>query len=385
MRYLILVLIIVGVLFAAGPGRGLAAEAQWWLFNAEPPEVSISAPSNVLRSEARFIVRVRAPEHASVVAAWVDTTPLEPSEELVVDTTRLSDGAHRVVVEARDRSRQRNATQQAVSFVTDNSPPALQVELEPPTPAEGRVLLIRVRLSEAGSVTGQLSGRELHFQGAATQRWAVIGIPPEPAYRQVNLRLEVSDAIGNRQVWERRYPLTLTRFPVEQLDVAPELARLLLSEAGAIELARLMPIYNARPGPARWSGRFNHPVDGPITTEFGTRRSYNGRFPSGNHAGTDFAADMGTPVEAPANGRVAFTGQIDLRGNVVVLDHGAGVFSTLAHLSRILVPEGEQVVQGDHIGLVGSTGLSTGPHLHWEIWVTGANVDPLDWAERVIP
>jgi murein DD-endopeptidase MepM/ murein hydrolase activator NlpD len=82
---------------------------------------------------------------------------------------------------------------------------------------------------------------------------------------------------------------------------------------------------------------------------------------------------------------VVLASTLEVRGNTLVLDHGAGVFSTYAHLDELRVREGDQVKQGDTIAIVGSTGFSTGPHLHWELWVAGANVDPEEWAEREIP
>jgi murein DD-endopeptidase MepM/ murein hydrolase activator NlpD len=80
-----------------------------------------------------------------------------------------------------------------------------------------------------------------------------------------------------------------------------------------------------------------------------------------------------------------FVGSLPARGNVVILDHGAGVYTTYAHLQRADVDVGAEVKPGQPIGRVGTTGFSTGPHLHWELWVGGANVDPLDWTKRAYP
>jgi murein DD-endopeptidase MepM/ murein hydrolase activator NlpD len=74
-----------------------------------------------------------------------------------------------------------------------------------------------------------------------------------------------------------------------------------------------------------------------------------------------------------------------VRGNVVFIDHGQGVFSGFYHLSKILVTPGQTVSVGDRLGLVGSTGFSSGAHLHWSLWVNGEYVDPIEWTERVIP
>ena len=114
----------------------------------------------------------------------------------------------------------------------------------------------------------------------------------------------------------------------------------------------------------------------PANSRFGTRSIFNGerRNP---HAGADFASPLGRPVKAPNGGNVVAARELFYTGNVVIIDHGLGVFSMLAHLSRIDVKEGDEVKAGDVIGLVGATGRVTGPHLHWALTVSGARVDPV--------
>jgi len=99
----------------------------------------------------------------------------------------------------------------------------------------------------------------------------------------------------------------------------------------------------------------------------------------GYHTGQDIAVPQGTPVRAPAAGVVLLAEPLHVRGNAVVIDHGAGVTSNYWHLSRIAVRKGQQVKRGDVIGWVGTTGLSTGAHLHWEIRVYGVPVNPVPW------
>jgi murein DD-endopeptidase MepM/ murein hydrolase activator NlpD len=128
-----------------------------------------------------------------------------------------------------------------------------------------------------------------------------------------------------------------------------------------------------------WTGPFSIPVAGPVTTLFGTARSFNGGPVGGHHSGQDYGADIGTPVYASAPGVVAFAGELTVRGTSIMIDHGAGVYTAYHHLSRIDVAQGQWVNQGDLIGAVGMTGLATGPHLHWELVVFGVNVDPVAW------
>ena len=95
----------------------------------------------------------------------------------------------------------------------------------------------------------------------------------------------------------------------------------------------------------------------------------------------EFAGSSGAERRA----RVALIDTVKLRGNVVVLDHGLGVFTTYAHLSAVNVQVGQEVEAGQPFASVGSTGLSEGPHLHWELWVKGVNVDPQEWVKRSYP
>ncbi|MGB6836489.1 MAG: M23 family metallopeptidase, partial [Dehalococcoidia bacterium] len=121
-------------------------------------------------------------------------------------------------------------------------------------------------------------------------------------------------------------------------------------------------------------------MSAPISSPYGIARSYDGGPITSYHTGTDFLADEGAPVMACASGTVAFVGALHLRGNGVILDHGAGVFSAYHHLAQVSVALGQSVTAGDLVGTVGSTGLlTTGPHLHWEVIVMGVNVDPVLW------
>jgi murein DD-endopeptidase MepM/ murein hydrolase activator NlpD len=150
-------------------------------------------------------------------------------------------------------------------------------------------------------------------------------------------------------------------------------------EARAAEDRKLGAIYNSNSGPRRWDGVFRVPLPGEITTQFGTHRPYE------YHPGADIAAPMGAILTAPANGVAVFEGDTVARGKVLILDHGAGVYTTYAHLQRVDVDPGQEVSAGQPIAHVGTSGFSTGPHLHWELWVNGADVDPLEWTKRAFP
>jgi murein DD-endopeptidase MepM/ murein hydrolase activator NlpD len=120
---------------------------------------------------------------------------------------------------------------------------------------------------------------------------------------------------------------------------------------------------------------FTVPIPGVVGTNFGDRRIFNGE-PRAPHSGADLHAASGTPVHATNRGRVVLAKNLFFTGNTVILDHGLGIYSLYAHLSRIDVKSGEMVTNGQVVGLVGATGRVTAPHLHWGMRVQGARVDP---------
>jgi murein DD-endopeptidase MepM/ murein hydrolase activator NlpD len=126
-----------------------------------------------------------------------------------------------------------------------------------------------------------------------------------------------------------------------------------------------------------------------FTSRYGNRRTYIGVNTdltiNGFHTGLDFGGGDGLPITAPASGVVVFAGPWTVRGNATIIDHGWGVYSGFWHQSKINVQVGQVVQQNEIIGLVGGTGRVTGAHLHWELWVNGIQVDPLDWLIQNYP
>jgi murein DD-endopeptidase MepM/ murein hydrolase activator NlpD len=139
-----------------------------------------------------------------------------------------------------------------------------------------------------------------------------------------------------------------------------------------------------------WNGALLRPNAGEMFSEFGIRRNYNGVLAKDYyHRGVDYGGAVGSPIIAPAAGQIALVGfesqGFKVHGNVVGINHGQGLLSIMLHMSRIDVREGQMVKAGQVIGAVGSTGASTGPHLHWGLYLNGKAVDPAPWREGKIP
>ncbi|MBS3811400.1 MAG: M23 family metallopeptidase [Halanaerobiales bacterium] len=124
-----------------------------------------------------------------------------------------------------------------------------------------------------------------------------------------------------------------------------------------------------------WINSFIWPVKGPISTEFGATRFVNGSLQS-RHSGIDIACQQGKSISATNNGIIKLATNLLITGNTIIIDHGWNIFSSYSHLSKVEVKKGDQVEKGQKIGEIGSTGFSTGPHLHWTITINGVFVNP---------
>jgi murein DD-endopeptidase MepM/ murein hydrolase activator NlpD len=167
-------------------------------------------------------------------------------------------------------------------------------------------------------------------------------------------------------------------FPTRQLRVEPKFVNPPPSVQHRIDRERrqLGALFRAVAPEPRWAGSFLRPIEVSVVSGFGVRSVYNGE-PRAPHTGADFASPSGTPVLAPGGGRVVLAEPLYFTGRTVIIDHGVGLVSLLAHLSLIDVRVGEDVVAGKRVGLVGATGRATGPHLHWTVRLQGARVDPM--------
>jgi murein DD-endopeptidase MepM/ murein hydrolase activator NlpD len=167
-----------------------------------------------------------------------------------------------------------------------------------------------------------------------------------------------------------KYPTTELKVADEYVDLSPEnLAR------AQREQKELDVIHNTITREILWKEPFVVPIAGETGTNFGHRRIFNGQARA-PHAGADLHAATGTPIHSTNRGRVVLAKDLFFTGNTVIVDHGLGIYSLYAHLSRIDVDAGAMIERNQVLGLSGATGRVTGPHLHWGIKVQNARVDP---------
>jgi murein DD-endopeptidase MepM/ murein hydrolase activator NlpD len=269
-----------------------------------------------------------------------------------------------------------------------------EVELLPLPLRQGRTALIKVKIRSGIELSGSLFDRPLSFfPNRDGEVVAIQGVHAmaEPGF--YNLVLKSKFPNGTLFSYEQRVEVRTINYVFDQpLQVDPATIDPAITKP---EDAQWLALMSTATPQMLWEGRFRlpSPLDEAYcletgdcwTSRFGNRRSYNGSAYSYFHTGLDIAGGIGTEIFAPASGKVIFVGPLTVRGNATVIDHGWGVYSGYMHQSEIYVKPGDLVQAGQVIGLVGGTGRVEGPHLHWEMWANGVQVDPLEWLEREFP
>jgi murein DD-endopeptidase MepM/ murein hydrolase activator NlpD len=253
---------------------------------------------------------------------------------------------------------------------------------------QGQTMLVEVQGEGALEVEAAVLGQDLHFVEGESGYWALVGLDsltPPGEYPLVVSATEVDS--GDLLTMSQTITVTKGNYGTYNVVLPPGRSSLLDPSLVEAERKKVNAVFAGFTEQRIWQDAFGFPLAGELrtTAPFGQRRSYNGGPVSSYHAGQDLGADGGTPVYAPAAGTVALAEPLQVRGNVVIIDHGLSVFTGFWHLSQINVETGQPVVRGEVVGLVGNTGLSTGPHLHWEMRVLGVPVDPLQWTRQTFP
>lgn len=269
--------------------------------------------------------------------------------------------------------------------------PLHNIVVTPASVRQGETVAVRVELDASQPVSLSLSlgpqTASLRQAGdGATVGLVAVHALTEPGYVWLDLAWQAAGETQNQAI---RWPIQVVDagYPTFDIVLPPGKGDLLAPDLVQAELERMTALWSAPPTPAVWRGLFRLPVADEYVTSapYGQRRSYNSGPVSGFHAGQDFAAPEGAPVIAPAAGTVVLAEALVVRGTAVLIDHGGGVFSGYWHLVDIEVSAGQQVQPGDLLGHVGTTGLSTGNHLHWELRVNGFAVDPMQWLATHFP
>jgi murein DD-endopeptidase MepM/ murein hydrolase activator NlpD len=264
--------------------------------------------------------------------------------------------------------------------------PLRDVQLRSLPIEQGTTLSIEILSTQAVQLSGALGEWPLNFVSDAAQPktyYALLGINRLADPNLYPLSVTVVDEAGQRARFAQSLPVRSGGYgqdPPLSVDPATVDPAVVAPETEQVK-AIVAPVTPTR----YWSGLFARPSPGALRSYFGALRSYNGSPYDSFHTGVDFSGGVDTPITAPAPGVVVFAGLLTVRGNATLIDHGWGVYSGFWHQSSIAVQVGERVDTGQIIGQQGATGRVTGPHLHWEMWVGGYQVDPLQWLETDFP
>ena len=376
---------------AAGLGALLVAFLAWFGLEGTPPNMELAGLPGPIPVAGPLRLEITAFDDRSglsEVRASVDGVEVAVEEgegrlyRLVVDTGTLSDGSHRLEVEAVDRSLWRNQRRLGVSFRSDNTAPGIELARSSASAGQGLTLAVLARIDEpVVEARVRLLGQDVAMEALGDGLWrALFGIAVEEEPGDRRIELSATDEAGNRRQVEADLSISATAFEQGgfiQLTGEQTAARQDRSAADESNDKRSRA-YETEVRETRWAGTFARPAPGRRTSPFGKYRTYSdGR--TKHHKGTDIAAPSGTAVKAPAGGVVTLAEELHIYGNAVIVKHGPRVSSSYNHLSAIRVAVGDVVEAGDVVGEVGSTGQSTGPHLHWGMVVGGVAVDPEQW------
>lgn len=262
----------------------------------------------------------------------------------------------------------------------------LDVRVTPPDVSQGSTVSVYVANMMDGRPAGRFGDQPLQFAPSGDGYVALVGIDAFTEPGVYDLEISGGDERGLWSPLRARLPVTATAYDTQYVTVGEALDGLLDPAVRATEDEFLRGIYANFDETQQWEGVFQFPLTTTVVTAgYGGRRSYNGGPIEIYHTGIDFAAPEGQTVTAPANGVVVFSDQLELRGGVIIIDHGLGIMTGYYHLMERLAQKGDRVTAGQPIGRVGSTGLSSGPHLHWDVRVMDVPVDPLRWTEQTFP
>lgn len=264
------------------------------------------------------------------------------------------------------------------------------ISLSPTPLVQGQAAFIRIDAPPGLQLEGSLAGYDLHFFPDEGGYVAMQGIHAmaEPGMYPLAISGTLSADDGSASFsFSQNVFVTSGDYVYDPvLTVSPETIDPSITQPEDAQWLALVQEYTPE---KMWDGVFAAPVPPEFAecwpSRFGSRRAYNGSEYRYFHTGLDFCGGVGTEIYAPADGVVVFAGPLTVRGNATMIDHGWGVYTGYMHQEEILVEPGDRVKAGQVIGLVGATGRVTGPHLHWEIFVGGVQVDPMEWLEQVFP
>ncbi len=259
-------------------------------------------------------------------------------------------------------------------------------QLDPDKVPNGSVFLLKVKLpSELASLPEESLAVEFAdrkfplFKPAGSDEFeALVGVPLEHGVGPSKAKILVTQG-DQRSEHEIEVQVVDGKYEVQRLTVAPKYVEPPKRFHKRIQEENHLigELYSRVTRKKYWEGPLRLPIESPITGSFGARRVFNNTLKN-PHGGTDLKAAIGTPIHSSASGVVIMARNLYYTGNTIIVDHGYGVLTLYAHLSKMKVKEGDEIKGQQVLGLSGKTGRVSGPHLHWQVIVGHVKVNPMD-------
>ena len=355
------------------------------LRDVTPPELFIDAPKSV-PAGLPFDIELSADEPVIFEVSYAAQSFDAEAQDYELSLT-AAEGSQNVRVVATD----------AAENITEESFSVLGIGYIEPTTTLPEALIPGEPLSivttwaqdgpQATSVKATIGGEPRRVVALGGVSTVVSSIPLGTEPGPLPIELTFTDEYGRTLTEEKTLDVLPYPQAVEELNLSGNTLSVITPEGRELERQMIEAAYtriDEQPQPL-WLEPFMMPIEGRNTSGFGLPRRYAAGGNVSYHNGVDVAVPLGTPILATNAGRVLVAGDYPIKGGFTLIDHGAGLYSYYLHQSDILVEAGERVERGQHIGDVGSTGLSTGPHLHWEMRLDGNATNPLSWVGKVTP
>ncbi|GFP28048.1 M23 family metallopeptidase [Candidatus Hakubella thermalkaliphila] len=381
-RFLCLLVVAIVILFSPIFDRVVN-----FLFDKDIPLIIISPVEDKVRGIITLDILVFDTSNPIKVNIQLNKKKVDAVYPLIINTTRFPDGVCVLEVEATDSSIRKNRAVNTVEFTIDNTPPLVEIVLEKEILEPGGILQGWINLKEKASIEAKIDGENLilletepaniqNSESYLLSFFFIYGIPLNEESLLKEMSIEAVDEVGNKTTKLITYKLRDRKFPTEYLSIAEEKTPLLDIKLLREERKIVEEALNKTSKGIYWEGDFIPPVNSVVTSPFGSKRIYNQGLLIDRHKGLDYRAKKGTGIQATNSGFVVLSEFLKARGGTVIIDHGMGVMSLYYHLEEIMVKVGDRVKKGQFIGKAGDTGITTAPHLHFEMRIRVVAVDP---------
>ena len=301
------------------------------------------------------------------------------------NSENMPDGKHTLTIVADDSSKKKNRSVQEIIFNIDNTAPLLTLASGGGIFAQGKTAYLYFTSTEPSiEIDGIFQTKEFRAYPYRDKYRAVIGFSiDDPGNENYFMKVKAKDRAGNTSDYHYKVYVKKTKFGMLSFTLKPKNMEMLMPDTIRADWKKIEDVVSRENDEKYYQGKFIAPTTGRISMIFGLNEYINGA-ESGKHRGLDFANAAGTQIVASNSGIIGLSEYLPAHGNTVVIDHGQGIYTYYAHMKKLLVTPGTKVQKGQIVGLMGATGVATGPHLHFAVSLHNLRVDPMQWLKGAV-